>query len=232
MGRLTAIFGIAWGLFSLGSLPGHARDCRPGEIGEYQHHFELERITGYIPALGGTNGRPGTSASGVAGTNYSFQKYMKGKANVVMVAVPRPTRRDYFKTLVRVPALEKHVGKCVIFFVGDTYGESSNDFGVFGKMDVLHDLPEENADMFDHLRNTDLYVVAGAQQVKGKRVILRDPRALLAENNPIRFPETAPLPTPNPRAPNSRAKPESDEVLKEAVGDEGTPFEFFSEFDE
>lgn len=171
--------------FLAAALAPNALACQPGEVSAYMDEYKLKQVTGYIPRNGGTNGRVGTSASGADASAYSYQAFISGKNNVVMAAVPQPSARTkYFRGIVRVPAIEKAAGRCVYFFVGDTYGEGSNKFGAFGKMDIVHEPPEKNSRLFNEIKGAKLYIVSGPQQVRGKRVIARIPAATSTARDP------------------------------------------------
>lgn len=157
--------------------------CEPGVVGnDYLNTFRIKRITGYIPKLGGINGSAHQSASGADPSAYSFENFERGKNEIVMVAIPqlprRPGKRSrYFKSIVRVPAIEKAIGKCVMFYAGDHYGSSSNWAGEFGKIDIVHEPPYRNAMKFNW-KDKELYIMTGPQMVRGKRVIYRLPDAV------------------------------------------------------
>lgn len=172
---------IALLFLSFAAIPALAYDCRPGENPvEYPANFKLKKITGYIPKLGGINGGVGKSASGVDASKHSFENFKAGKSDFVMVAVPQRgeiktkhggERSRFFKSMVRVPAVEKAagLGKCILFFAGDHYAKSSNWAGEFGKMDMVHEPPYKNAMLFNNLQNAQVFVVSGVQTVKNKR---------------------------------------------------------------
>jgi hypothetical protein len=157
--------------------------CEPGVVGnDYLNTFRIKRITGYIPKMGGINGSAHQSASGADPSRYSFENFEKGKNEIVMIAIPQMPhhphgRSRYFKSIARVPAIEKAIGKCVMFYAGDHYGRSSNWAGEFGKIDIVHEPPYRNATKFNW-KDKEVYIMSGPQTVKNKRVIYRLPDAV------------------------------------------------------
>ena len=166
---------------SLSSL-AHA-DCQPGIIDGYIDARVVKKITGYIPKIGGINGRVGTSASMADASHYSWEKFMAGQGKIVMIAIPQvhPSIKNqdrYFKSVFRVPSIERQVGKCVLFFAGDRYARDSMKDRPWWKMDMVHEPPYKNAFKFNQMKNTPVYIISGPQMVRGKRIILREAGAI------------------------------------------------------
>lgn len=98
------------------------------------------QITSYM-ATGGSGPKDATggkneSPSGVKPLDACLEKFMKGEAKMVLVAVPQEGEfKPIFGKCVRIKALDEKAGKCVPVFAGDHYGTGSNGKE---KMDVSH----------------------------------------------------------------------------------------------
>lgn len=183
----------------------------PPEVGTFEADFLLKKITGYIPEHGGINGKKGQSATpGVAADSLTYEKFMLGDADKVMVAIPQrgtvtyqyrgrtKQKSKHFRSIVRVPEVEQRSGKgkCIPFFAGDHYGEGSNKFGEFGKMDIVHDPPQKNAFLFNDVSDTTVYIMQGADLSRNTRV------------KPARMPEALGFLQPPP--PRTRKAPRTN----------------------
>lgn len=91
-----------------------------------------EGASGPKDAVGGKNESP----SGVKPLDACLEKFMKGEAQMVLVAVPQEGDfAKFFNKCVRIKSLDDKAGKCVPVFAGDRYGKGSNGQA---KMDVSH----------------------------------------------------------------------------------------------
>lgn len=122
--------------------PGTARagwpGCSPGRVGAHSWTFRSFK-TGYFPhnsrMEGGFKDRNGRPLR-------TLQAYLRGQAEYVSVAMDHLDRRLPYGTVVRIPDVERHFGRCIEFRVVDTGGRFKGRGTA--KIDICND-SERNA---------------------------------------------------------------------------------------
>lgn len=137
--------------FTLTHSPAFA-NCVPGKIDSFEGKFRSFK-TGYFPDSsemeGGFVDRAGKPLR-------TLQNYVRGKDKYVSVAMDHEDDRFPYGTLLRIPEIEEHYGKCIIFKVVDTGGR------FVGKGEKKIDICNESEeDTYSRLTNgwSEIYVV-------------------------------------------------------------------------
>lgn len=95
-----------------------AAECVPGQISQHGGRYRSFK-TGYYPhssdMQGGFLDRTGRPLQ-------TLQKYLRGQAQYVSVAMDHTDRRFPYGTMLRIPQIEKAFGRCILFRVVDTGG--------------------------------------------------------------------------------------------------------------
>lgn len=126
--------------------------CSPGRVGAHSWTFRSFK-TGYFPhnsrMEGGFTDRNGRPLR-------TLQAYLRGQAEYVSVAMDHLDRRLPYGTVVRIPDVERHFGRCIEFRVVDTGGRFKGRGTA--KIDICND-SERNANSRFSNGWSQIYVV-------------------------------------------------------------------------
>lgn len=108
--------GLLVALFCMFSSSLAQAQCVPGQVSRHGGQFKSFK-TGYFPddssMQGGFLDRAGKPLQ-------PLQKFLRGSAPYVSVAMDHTDRRFPYGTMLRIPRLEKIYGRCILFRVVDT----------------------------------------------------------------------------------------------------------------
>ena len=131
-----------------------AGNCVPGVVSSYLWKFSSHR-TGYFPEnskmQGGFTDRKGKPLR-------TLQGYISGRQDYVSAAMDHQFTRLPYGTKVRIPAIEKHFGKCIEFRIVDTGGRFVGRGTA--KIDICNDSRANAYKPFSN-GNAEIFVVSG-----------------------------------------------------------------------
>lgn len=142
---LSAFFAAEAGACVPGKVQGYRAKYRSLKSGYYPHDSLMEG------GFKDRNGRP----------LQTLQAYLRGRTPYVSVAMDHLDRRFPYGTVVRIPEIERHFGRCIEFRVVDTGGRFKGRG--HAKIDICHD-SERNTLTGISNGPTEIYVMNGGVQ--------------------------------------------------------------------